>query len=326
MLPPARRPGRAGWPRHSAGVIEPQRKLLGDRIRNRAFAQAIRAAIRPGARVADLGTGTGFLAVLAERAGARSVWACDAHAGVVALAKQVAKDNACRRIRFAVGHSTELAPPERVDVVIAEILGNLAGEEHLVEALVDARRWLAPGGLMIPGRVVQRLCPVVADAPQRAVDVVADADGVKLGAVRAKTLNNVYVRTLDPAHLLQRGEAAQTVDEVAFPGEVTSRRRGLVSWELPAGPVHGLALWWDAELVPGTWLSTSPLAPPTHWEQVYLPCERPLAAQAGDRMEAELSTDTRWDAGCIIGWKLRLLRRGKAVATIAHDNLTGFIG
>lgn len=308
-------------------MIEPQRKLLGDRIRNSAFAEAIRRSVRPGARVADLGTGTGFLAVLAERAGARSVWACDAHAGVVGLARQVVKENACRHIRFAVGHSTELAPPAPVDVVIAEILGNLAGEEHLVEALGDARRWLAPGGTMIPCRVTQLICPVVDPTAQRGVDVVADDDGVRLGAVRRKTLGNVYVRTLQPAWLLAGGAAAQAVDEVRFPGDNPSRRRGIVAWDLAsAGPLHGLALWWEAELVPGVILSTSPLAPPTHWEQIYLPLEGPLDTRAGDRLEVELSTDTRWDAGCVVSWKGRLLRRGKAVAQFANDNLRGFIG
>lgn len=307
-------------------MIEPQRKLLGDQVRNQAFAEAIRRAVQPGrTRVADLGTGTGYLAILAEQAGATSVWACDAHAGVVGLAKQVAKDNACTRIRFAVDHSTRLAPPGPVDLVIAEILGNLAGEEHLVEALVDARRWLAPGGRMIPGRVAQWICPVTDDAVQRGIDVVADRR-VKLARVRALTLNNVYVRTLAPADLLERGEAAQAIDEVSFPGDVPSRRRGLATFALPAGPVHGLALWWEAELVPGVTLSTSPLAAPTHWEQVYLPLDRPLAAQSGDRLEVELSTDTRWDAGCVIAWKGRLLRRGKPAATFALDNLTGFIG
>ena len=73
-------------------------------------------------------------------------------------------------------------------------------------------------------------------------------------------------------------------------------------------------------------LSTSPLEPPTHWEQVYLPLERPLPAQAGDRLEVEFASDTRWEAGCVVAWKGRLLRRGRALAQFAHDNLTGFIG
>lgn len=318
--------GRGRLEPHHASVIEPQRKLLGDQVRNRAFAEAIRRAMQPGkTRVADLGTGTGYLAILAERAGARSVWALDAHPGVVKLAKQVAKDNACTRIRFAVGHSTELAPPGLVDLVIAEILGNLAGEEHLVEALVDARRWLAPGGTMIPGRVSQWLCPVTGDALQRSVDVLNDP-AVNLAAVRHLSLNNVYVRTHDPQQLLQGGRTAQAIDEVSFPGEVVSRRRGTAVWDLPTGPVHGLCLWWEAELVPGVVLSTSPLAEPTHWEQIYLPLEKTLTARAGDRLEVELATDTRWEAGCVVSWKGRLLRQGKAVASFALDNLTGFIG
>jgi protein arginine N-methyltransferase 1 len=309
-------------------VIEPQRKLLGDAIRNRAFAEAIRRAVQPGkTRVADLGTGTGFLAILAAQAGARSVWACDQHAGVVGLARQVAKDNGCPRIRFAVGYSVDLAPPEPVDLIIAEVLGHFAGEEHLVESLGDARRWLAPGGRCIPGRVEQWLCPVTGDGIQRGIDIFA-ATGcpVDLGAARAIALNNGYVRTVPPEDLLERGGAARLVDHQHFPGDEPSRRRGEAGWDL-AGPtaIHGLCLWWVAELWPGVTLSVSPLEPSTHWEQIYLPLERPLECRRGDHLAVELRWDTRWQTGCVVHWSGRLRRAGRDVARFAQDNLRGFL-
>jgi protein arginine N-methyltransferase 1 len=315
--------GTPGPCREHASVIESQRRLLGDRDRNQAFAEAIRRVVRPGSRVADLGTGTGFLAILCERAGARSVWACDLHPGVVKLARSVAKDNGCSKIRFTHGHSTQLAPPEPVDVIVSEVLGHFAGEEHLVESLTDAQRWLAPGGVILPNRVDQFLCPVIGDAVQSGIDVFADHQGVDLRAVRAVALSNGYVRTLDPHQLLERGKAAQRIDRMVFPGKEASRRRGQASWKLPAGPVYGLALWWEAELVPGITLSTSPLLPPTHWEQIYLPLRSPLQANAGDVLEVELSFDTRFEAGCAVVWSGKLMRGGRKVGGFEHDNRFG---
>lgn len=305
-------------------MIEAQRRLLADRIRNTAYAEAIRRAIVPKrTRVADLGTGTGFLSILCERAGARSVWACDGDAGVIKLAKQTAKDNRTTRIRFVHGHSTQLAPPEPVDVLVSEILGHFAGEEHLVESLVDARRWLAPGGRMIPATVDQWLCPVSGDTVQRGIDVFAGHQGIDLSAARGIALQNGYVRTLAPAELLDGGRAGQRIDRMRFPGDEPSRRRGAATWTLPAGPIHGFCLWWEAELWEGVSLSTSPLQPPTHWEQVYLPLAQPLLAKAGDRLDAELRLDTRWDAGCAVHWSGRLLRAGKPIATFSQDNRVG---
>lgn len=308
------------------GVIESQRRLLGDRIRNQAFAAAIAAAVRRGrTRVADLGTGTGFLAILCARAGAADVWACDLDPGVVKLARQVARANDAARIRFTHGHSTRLAPPKPVDLVVAEVLGHFAGEEHMVESLVDAQRWLAPGGRMIPAQVDQLLCPVTGAATQEGIDVFAGHQGVDLSEARRVALSNGYVRTLAPADLLEGGRAAQRIDRMRFPGAEPSRRRGAAAWTLPAGPVHGLCLWWEAELWEGVTLSTSPLAPPTHWEQIYLPLQRPLAAKAGDRLECELRFDTRFEAGCAVQWSGRLLRGGRAVAEFAQDNRVGVL-
>lgn len=305
-------------------MIESQRRLLADRIRNEAYAEAIRRAVQPKrTRVADLGTGTGFLAILCERAGARSVWACDLDAGVMKLARQTAKDNGAGRIRFAHGHSSQLAPPEPVDLLVSEVLGHFAGEEHMVESLGDARRWLAPGGRMIPAQVDQVLCPVVSPRVQAGIDVFAGHQGVELGAARRIALSNGYVRTLEPGDLLDAGRAAQRIDRMRFPGDEPSRRAGTAAWTLPAATVHGLCLWWDALLWEGVALSTSPLAPPTHWEQIYLPLQEPLPARAGDRLEAELRFDTRWDAGCAVQWSGRLRRGGKAIASFAQDNRVG---
>jgi SAM-dependent methyltransferase len=316
--------GAAPQPCEHAYVIEAQRRLLADRIRNRAYAEAIRLAITAKrTRVADLGTGTGFLSILCERAGARSIWACDGDAGVIKLARATAKDNSATRVRFVHGHSTALAPPEPVDLIVSEILGHFAGEEHLVESLVDAQRWLAPGGRMIPARVEQWLCPVTGDTVQRGIDVFTDHQGVNLTAARRIALQNGYVRTLDPRELLDGGRAGQVIDRMSFPGDEASRRHGAAAWTLPKGPIHGFCLWWVAELWEGVALSTSPLEPATHWEQVYLPLQQPLMAQAGDRLEAELRLDTRWDAGCAVQWSGRLARAGKAVATFSQDNRVG---
>jgi protein arginine N-methyltransferase 1 len=307
-------------------MIESQRRLLGDRVRNDAFAAALAKAIQPNrTRVADLGTGTGFLALLAERAGARSVWACDLHQGVIDLARKVLKANGSQRVRLLAGHSTALAPPEPVDLVVSETLGHFAGEEHLIESLVDARRWLAPGGRMIPAAVDQILCPVIGDTVQRGIDVLGGHHGIDLAAVRHVALSNGYVRTLDPAQLLDGGRAGQVVDRMRFPNDEPSRRQGKATWELPGGTIHGLGLWWDAELIADIHLSTSPLAPPTHWEQIYLPLVNPLACKRGDRLECQIAWDTRLDQGCVVRWQGRLLRQGKAVASFNHDNRTGFL-
>ena len=66
-------------------------------------------------------------------------------------------------------------------------------------------------------------------------------------------------------------------------GEYDSLRRGECTFTAAATQgVYGFACWWRAELVPGLWLSTSPLDAPTHWEQIHFPVREPLVMAPGD--------------------------------------------
>ncbi|MBT6273043.1 MAG: hypothetical protein HOI95_02800, partial [Chromatiales bacterium] len=47
--------------------------MIRDKVRMKAFHQALKASIRPGDTVVDIGTGTGVLAILAARCGAGKV-------------------------------------------------------------------------------------------------------------------------------------------------------------------------------------------------------------------------------------------------------------
>jgi SAM-dependent methyltransferase len=317
-------------------MIEQHRRLLADTGRNQAYAAAIRRLVIPGrTHVADLGTGTGLLAMIAARAGAASVWACDGHAGTVALAKQVAAASGLGRIRFAAGHSATLAPPRPVDVLVSEILGNIAWEEHMVETLGDARRWLAPGGVMLPCAVEQYLCPVMDPTTQTGIDVFPgitpaiglDGDNaLDYSPARRMALANCYVRTIPAEHLLDGGAAAVRIERLAFPGQHRSRRRLPAAFRIAgAGTVHGLALWWSAELVPGLVISTAPDAPPTHWEQIYLPLMEPIRVRAGDVLETVWACDTAWDAGCVVTWSGSVRRRGQDLHGFRLSNRDGFM-
>ncbi len=55
------------------------------------------------------------------------------------------------QIRFLRGHSSQIELPERVDVVVAELIGSFGLEESIIPVLSDAReRFLKPGGRLLP--------------------------------------------------------------------------------------------------------------------------------------------------------------------------------
>ena len=292
-------------------LIEFHRAMLADTVRNAAFFEALRRVIVPGeTTVADIGCGTGLLAFLASRLGARQVH-CYEHGEVIHLAERLARANGIRNLVFFQEHSTAILDPEPVDVVVSETLGNFAYEENIVETLRDARRFLRRGGVLIPQRIEQHVAPVVSgriQAELEAWDRVGH--GLDFAAAKALSLNNLYVRTIRPDELLDTPGASRCWDEVKLGGRAASVRRGAVSWTLDRPTtVYGFALWWRCELLPGVSLATDPAGPATHWEQLYLPTLDPVRLDAGDRLALQIRSDTSRE-GATIRWQISHRRYG----------------
>src|SRR5919109_3942653 len=104
--------------------IEFHRRMLDDRVRHEAFRAALKKAIVPGKSVvADIGAGLGVLAFFARELGAREVWLYDPGAALE-LAEVAAARNSIDGLHFVAERSLDVADPPRVDIVVAEVLGN----------------------------------------------------------------------------------------------------------------------------------------------------------------------------------------------------------
>lgn len=304
--------------------IELHRKLLGDAVRNRAIHAALKMLITPGkTTVADIGAGTGFLSFLARTLGAKS---CDLYeySGTLELARELARGNRITGLRFINAHSGEVANPPKVDLVVAEILGNFALEEGLLETLNDARRFLKPGGRLMPSGLAQFVAPVVKARLQDSIDVWPSVGyDINLSAAREVSLNNMYVKGVEPSDLRGKQDVREW-DRIAFQATgklASSQRRATVTWDKPPKAVHGFALWWEAELVPGVVLSTSPFEAATHWEQIYLPLLEPFNPRAGEQLELELRSDTERDVR--LRWSVRLRKAGRTLKSLGQDSYRG---
>lgn len=307
--------------------IEFHRRMLADRVRHEAFRAALAAAIRPGqSTVADIGAGTGVLAFFARELGAREVWLYEPNA-VLELAEAIAARNGIDGLRFVPARSLDVEHPPQVDVVVAEVLGNFAYEEDVLETLRDAQRFLAPSGTLIPRSIVQWAAPVTSDRFERELASWRSVGyGLDFADAEHLTRNNMYVYAIEPRDLLTDG-AAQW-DSLDFTRDIDSRRAGTARWQLAAPTkIHGFALWWDCTLAPGVVLSTSPMAPRTHWDQIYLPLLEPLDGHAGETVELTVSSETGGgDSGIDVRWSA-VRRRGNVVSqqqTLAIG--AGFLG
>jgi protein arginine N-methyltransferase 1 len=126
------------------------------------------------------------------------------------------------------------------------------------------------------------------------------------------SLNNAYVRSIDPKELLDGGRSAREIDAVDFTKPQKSTRKGEASFRVSSPTtIYGFALWWIADLGGGIALSTAPGAPRTHWEQLYFPLLEPIAAVEGDQVILGLRSRSSEESGTHLAW------------TATHEGKTG---
>jgi ribosomal protein L11 methyltransferase len=103
----------------------------------------------PPARVLDIGTGTGILAIAALKLGVPAALAIDVDPDAVAAAQVNAERNACP------GLAVRLAEPQEISERFPLVLANLLTHAHLALA-PHYERLVAPGGSLILGGMLEQ--------------------------------------------------------------------------------------------------------------------------------------------------------------------------
>jgi len=294
------------------------KRLLGDGVRMDAFAAAIQELVRPGMAVADVGTGTGILAFLARRAGARVVYAIEP-APIVRMARRCAQASGLDGIVFLEADSLTTTLPEPVDLVISECMGNFVITDEMLPVLADLRRHLAPGGLLCPASIQLHLAP----ARLLAFSEIAYWDhpiaGFDFSPMRQAALSRAYVLHTYPEDLIGPAQPFLTIDPHTLDPGSTTTITGEVRLPLTApGPLTGVVGWFDAQLSPSVTLSTAP-GINTHWGQMLFPLRR-LPLEPGDELRFALSLFVEPDSATFSWqWEGELFRQGQSLACSRHS-------
>ncbi|MFE0189670.1 methyltransferase domain-containing protein [Streptomyces sp. NPDC059008] len=313
--------------------------MLGDHVRMAAFRAAVFEAVRPGDTVLDLGTGTGILARWALEAGADRVYGIDLNEKILdTAADRLTAAGFGDRFHPLAGLSFGLELPERVDLVISEIMGNLADNENFAAILADARRrFLKPGGTMLPRRVESYLVPVAAERAHAQVargvpeDAGSAADFAALlrrrGARSPFDLYydavlpvGAYLAAPRPARVYDLGDGAADTD-YRLPLVYTVRRDGLFT---------GFKGYFVATLSDSVALDISgddtggadrARTTSDSWKHCYLPVAEAVPVRRGDRIALTFSRDAGPDDsfGQRYRWEGRVLSGDTTLARFSHS-------
>ena len=262
--------------------------MIADRTRMGAFARALEAKIAPGSVVVDLGTGTGIMALLACRFGARRVFAIEPD-DAIQVGREIAARNGCAdRIDFIQAISTDTTIPEKADVIVHDIGGLMPWFHQHIPAIVDARRrFLAPGGVLIPMR--DDVWATVVETPELYAGKTGpwehSAFGFDMTPARDMELNTWTRGRVNRDAFLSPPLVVATLEYAAISDPDL---KATVTWTIDRpGTGHGLVAGVNRTLADGISLSNLPDAPEDQqsdgvYETVFFPWAAPVALDAGD--------------------------------------------
>ena len=265
-------------------------KMIADDIRTGAYVRAMEATIRPGDVVVDIGTGTGFFAVLAAKLGAARVYALEP-APVINIARQVARVNdVADRIEFVEGQSQDLELEGGADVVVSDLRDLIPLFMRHIPSIVDARgRLLKPGGTLIPQFDTVWAAPIEThDTYHRIVEPPADnAYRISLEPTRQYLVNRFHRVRSRPEQLLAQPTCWMELDYATI---TEANVEQSFSWIMErTGLLHGICGWFDSRLAEGVEFSNAPWSPPLIYGHIFFPLETPLSVRKSDRVDARIS-------------------------------------
>ena len=267
--------------------------MLADDQRNNAYQKALESTVNVESTVLDIGTGTGLLAMMAARAGAKKVIACEMHNKLAETAQEiVTANNFAKKIQIINKKSTELKTgidlPEKANILVSEILDvGVVGEGVLPTIRHAVKNLITDDAIIIPAKV--QLYGQLIEIPLRSkINPVENISGFDLSAFDKFRIPNEYMTI----HLNNENHTVLSdifsITEFDFynlPNAVQDDHPISETINIKinnGGQLQAVVFWFDLTLHESIVVSSRPNGELKHWGQALFCFENPVDVNEGD--------------------------------------------
>lgn len=303
---------------HTGYSVPGYGSMISDSPRMDAYVSALRGVINSDSVVLDIGTGTGIFAMLACKMGCRHVFALEPDNAI-----QIGRDSAIAngfadRITFIQKRSDQITLPEKANVLISDLSGNLPLFQHHIPAIIDAReRLLVEGAIQIAKQ--DQLMAVPVEVPvlysNRVVSPWDDKNyGLDLQSAKKLSVNL-------PSSVLSWPEKITAESYFSAPKRwatldyttiQTPDVKAEINWVAErTGTCHGIITWFDRMVDNHNFITNAPHIfsvdrPDGVYGSLFFPLQQPIILNAGDSVSVAIEANLIGD-DYVWRWESRVL-------------------
>ena len=267
-------------------------RMMNDEVRNQAYDAALKHYVKADSIVLDIGCGAGLLSMMAARAGAKHVYACEVHELMHHQAEKIFKDNGFQDSITAIRQvSTQLKVgkhlPEKADIIVAEVFDTgLLGEKALSTFEHAREHLLKPGGKILPKKASVQAVLIESDLLHKE-SIVHECNGFKVEGLNE--LSPSYIQARLDAYPHKVLSEIQTVAEFDF--HQSHLKHDIETIEIEPqtdGLAHAICFWFSLDFGHKNTLSTGPENEWNCWMQAISAFESPIPLTKGQLLSIDV--------------------------------------
>ncbi|OEJ66255.1 tetratricopeptide repeat protein [Magnetovibrio blakemorei] len=272
--------------------------MMNDVPRNIAYENAIKSTINSDSIVLDIGTGSGLLAMMAARSGARSVDAAEMVPAIAHAATNIIKRNGFDhiiKVHNAVSTSLKVGTdiPKKANVLVTETFDVGLLGENAVESIKHARANLLTDDAVIIPQSAQVFCALFESMEIYKRGRVGIVSGFDLSPFNDLARPYDQLCLNDYAYEFISEELA--IFDIDFMGKaITPDKKEMAVRPLKSAVCHGVALWFRLHL-DGTQIfdTAADQNADNHWEQAIFYLDAPITVSSSQDVQLTVSHNTK---------------------------------